>query len=116
MYCNQCGRDIPDSSRFCPECGTRTDKDSSYNRTVPPITPVPPMRPRDPEELVLAAISAIIFGLAMIGGGIYSLCVFTSYTKWAYLGAIFPILAGSSCLLKGVMMLKRQISNRNRNN
>ena len=26
MYCNKCGKEIPDESVFCPECGAKVEK------------------------------------------------------------------------------------------
>ena len=39
MFCSNCGKQIPDASRFCPECGTSVALDGP-----PPVPPVPPVQ------------------------------------------------------------------------
>ena len=31
MFCKYCGRDIPETSEFCPECGKKLKKESVKN-------------------------------------------------------------------------------------
>ena len=32
MFCKYCGRDIPETSEFCPECGKKLKKESVKNK------------------------------------------------------------------------------------
>ena len=34
MYCSQCGKEIADNSKFCPECGENISGDSSNKSTL----------------------------------------------------------------------------------
>ncbi|WP_294580430.1 zinc ribbon domain-containing protein [uncultured Thomasclavelia sp.] len=32
MYCSNCGKQIPDDARYCPECGNKVVADESFNQ------------------------------------------------------------------------------------
>ena len=42
MFCKYCGKEIPDGSTFCPECG------ANLTENTPPQTPRPPVA--NPED------------------------------------------------------------------
>ncbi|MDR3312983.1 MAG: zinc ribbon domain-containing protein [Oscillospiraceae bacterium] len=46
MYCNHCGKQLPDSSKFCSGCGSPIDAD--------PVAPVPPVTPAAPAAVLFA--------------------------------------------------------------
>ena len=55
MYCNKCGREMPEGSRFCNTCGTQASSGgTSYGRTSAVFEPLVAQVKRDP---VLAIIS-----------------------------------------------------------
>lgn len=78
MYCKECGREIPKSSRFCPECEARTEGENYYYRPVPPI---PPISPRDPEDLILGSGNGSFFRFGYDWRrDLFPLCVHTIYS------------------------------------
>ena len=89
MYCRECGKQIPDDSRFCPECGKpvsvrpKAEPAPAPNPAPAPApapTPAPTPKKKKKTGLVigliaggvvlLAAIAvAVLFFLGIIGGG-----------------------------------------------
>lgn len=49
MYCNSCGIEIPDASRFCHQCGTPTGKYGFTSQTAKPAARL--SRPRGEKKI-----------------------------------------------------------------
>lgn len=109
MYCKRCGMKIPETDNFCPNCGEPVGL-THVNRRPSPAAPVVM-----PEETFLGSVTAVLFGLSMIGGGIYSAVEWTEYTKWAIPGGLSAVLAGASCMVQGICQLHRIMKTKGNN-
>ena len=75
MYCKQCGKEIPDDSRFCPNCGTVTDgseKAAYPDLSNVPQTPEPPRKRKKRGGMVailifLGVAAVIVVGISQMG-------------------------------------------------
>lgn len=56
MFCNQCGKQIPDDTAFCPECGAKVD--GAAGQAATPVAPVQAAAPVTPAAPVQAAAPA----------------------------------------------------------
>ena len=45
MFCKNCGKEMPDGTSFCTECGTPQDKVEASAPTTPPVPPATPPAP-----------------------------------------------------------------------
>lgn len=117
MYCKQCGREILEHNNFCPNCGTPVEPILSAAGGSFTNYPIHHARVygQTTEDIVLGSITAILFGLSIIGGSIYALVKLTNYTKWIIPSSIFTIIGGISCLIKGSCQLRRLIKEKRRN-
>lgn len=43
MFCNQCGKEIPDDTTFCPYCGAKQESIETAQAAAQPVEPVQPM-------------------------------------------------------------------------
>ena len=73
MYCSNCGMQIPDDSRFCPECGEKiednfvqTNKEPSKAQTQKPEPP--PKQPPKRNASLSKAVNKRNTWLCIIGG------------------------------------------------
>jgi len=79
VFCTQCGKEIPESAKFCPECGA-TQVVSEATRTPRPedLPPPPPSVPPAPEapkkrSLVPWGIVGVVVVIVLVAIGIYTL-------------------------------------------
>lgn len=109
MFCKSCGREMTEANRFCLYCGGPLN--SAYTNRVPPqVTPV-----YKQEDGFIASVTAVLFGLSMVAGGIYSIVECGGDTKWAIMGGLSAALAGTSCTAKGVCRIERILKTKRRN-
>ena len=47
VFCSNCGADIDENQKFCPECGTKNEKAFAPSTTSPPPPPAEPETPVD---------------------------------------------------------------------
>lgn len=57
MYCNKCGKEIPDTAKFCKYCGNRISKNNAYNKS----------NDSSNNRNKIIIVAAIIIVLAIIG-------------------------------------------------
>lgn len=60
---------------------------------------------RKPENTFLSSVTAVLFGLSLIGGGVYSIEKWADVTEWAIPGGLAAMIAGASCTLRGAFQL-----------
>lgn len=101
MYCKGCGKEMAETDQFCSSCGEPVN--TIYRSHIP--SPVIPSF-REPEDIFLGSVTAVLFGITMIGGEIYCIAELTRYTKWCIPGGISAVLAGAICLAKGLRQIK----------
>ncbi len=107
MFCQQCGKEVPDTARFCPSCGTATAQETGAPAA--PTTPAPTasadvpllvVRPRMlPGGMIfLKLLPVAMFFTVFCGGfcGIPSagLIILTNLDAPPYIGAIIGGLFG----------------------
>ena len=63
MYCPNCGKELPEGSRFCPSCGSATGPEQSGPR---PPAPTGARLQLDPKLLLIAAGAIIVVLLAVV--------------------------------------------------
>ena len=63
MYCCNCGKELPEESKFCPSCGSATGPEQSGTRS-----PAPSWEPMqiDPKLLLIAAGAVIVVLLLVL--------------------------------------------------
>lgn len=63
MYCRNCGKELPEGSKFCPSCGSATAPEQSGTRS-----PAPSWGPMqiDPKLLLIAAGAVIVVLLLVV--------------------------------------------------
>ncbi len=80
MFCPKCGKDIPDSSKFCSFCGETINVEAHFVAKVPkatkvPKTPKPPKikKPKKPRstKLAMPIISLVLCFLLLLGSTAY---------------------------------------------
>lgn len=59
MFCKYCGKEIPDGSTFCPECG------ANLTENTPPQTPRPPVA--NPEDSSSFGFAFLCFLFPIVG-------------------------------------------------
>lgn len=75
MFCNHCGTQLTDGTKFCTECGRATEAppQAPVSTSQPPVsTPQPPEKPKKSKGGLIALIAvvlvaAILGGIALIG-------------------------------------------------
>ncbi|MBQ9066181.1 MAG: zinc ribbon domain-containing protein [Clostridia bacterium] len=76
MYCQHCGKEIPDSAQFCPNCGAGLNQDAApQTQSAPPQEPVAALnREMDPEKwkslkkwLIRALIAVVVLVALLLG-------------------------------------------------
>lgn len=60
---------------------------------------------REPETTLLGSVTAVLFGLSLIGGGIYSIKEWSDVTAWAIPGGLSAVVAGTSCMARGIFQI-----------
>ncbi len=74
MFCNQCGKQLPDEARFCTGCGARTAL-APAPEPPKPIPPEPKPAPEAPKKkkkgLLITLLILIPLALAIIGVGVW---------------------------------------------
>lgn len=73
MYCSNCGNQIPDGTRFCPECGApQAPAQTPQGAEAPPDQPTQTMAPPPPSGkpsntiwIVLACVGVVVIALAI---------------------------------------------------
>ena len=63
MYCNKCGKEVPESMKFCPECGA----DMNETAALPAKTEKPKKKKK--WLIILIAAVVVIIIIAAVGGG-----------------------------------------------
>jgi signal transduction histidine kinase len=97
MYCNKCGREMPEGSRFCNTCGTQASSGgTSYGRAANVFEPLVAQIKRDP---VMALVS--VGSLMLVLGPL--LAWVSARFGAATLGLQMP--SGAAVLAAGVLLL-----------
>lgn len=74
-YCSECGTEISEGSKFCPNCGVASGASSSAGSQQTP-TSMMGVKPKDPESKTMIAIKAIggtlalLFVIGLLIGGV----------------------------------------------
>lgn len=66
MFCNQCGKEIPDGTVFCPNCGAKQESMEAVPVQAQPIEPMPGAAPSVPEQKKKANPVKIIIPVAAV--------------------------------------------------
>ena len=106
-YCVKCGKPMEDREAYCSNCGTPAN--STCRSMYHPVTPDvinPDLLYPSPVCKLAAGIIGIIYGLGLLGGGIYSILTFTQYTRWAVAGGAGEILAGVLCFVHSIGLIR----------
>lgn len=113
MFCKYCGCELAADEQYCHNCGNSTGNDNCYYTIHHPVTPVNIWRPYASNEAkIFGIITSILIGFAMIGGGIFGIVKLTIYTHWVWLGGVFTILGGVSCVFNGIVLVCRLLRNK----
>jgi hypothetical protein len=72
MYCRQCGNQLTDGTRYCPECGAPMEPQAgpapSYTSAEPLVTVISPEQISPKSRLVVTLLAALPFSFFGIGG------------------------------------------------
>ena len=101
MYCKNCGKEIPEATKFCPECGTNQESIKVENVEVQKVV----NKNASPKSRTIVAVLAFFFGwlgvhrfyVGKIGTGILTIlltCCFGIGCIWALIDLII-ILCGN---------------------
>ena len=106
MYCRQCGKQLPDGTRYCTECGAPMEPQAGpppgYAPGAPPVTVIPPEQISPKSRLIvtlLAALPFVSFGvggvhrfyLGKIGTGVAQLLTFGGLVVWQLIDFIMAV-------------------------
>ncbi len=65
MYCNNCGLNISDNARYCPQCGNALDQSSAPSLIIRPFfTPFSVVLSLIPLQIFFTIWGAVVFGIA----------------------------------------------------
>lgn len=118
MFCKVCGKEISGGENFCSNCG------ASVFSGVRPIVSQMTVRSgfADPRRLyassaakIFGAVCAFVFGIGMIGGGVYGIAELITYTDFVIVGSVCVILGGIGLLIHGGYLLSRLKKDREEN-
>jgi TM2 domain-containing membrane protein YozV len=92
MYCNKCGKDVPNDTRFCPVCG-------APQGAVPAPAPVSALADTSPKSRLVVTLLAYFLGgigvhrfyLGKVGTGIAMIFTFGGLGIWALVDFIFAV-------------------------
>ena len=116
MFCEQCGKKLPDGARFCPICGTPAPKDDENIETQnggteehvenveEPIvedkkvydnfeTPKKPKKHRKKSKAIIALCTAVVVVGASVGG----FALYQNYEKKARVQKYYDIISAGDC-------------------
>ncbi|MCL2317611.1 MAG: zinc ribbon domain-containing protein [Methanomassiliicoccaceae archaeon] len=100
-YCNKCGRQIEDETRFCPSCGNDTMSEGSSNQSS--------NQNKNTTQgmggtVTLIFILGILWGILLLISGIILLGFGGYIALFDFLGGAF-VLVGILCLVNGIIAL-----------
>ncbi len=70
MFCKFCGKEIPDSSKFCPECGSKLDAPSAPYQA-PYQAPAPQYAQPKAEPSTLATVAFVFMIISTVVSGFF---------------------------------------------
>ncbi len=105
MFCINCGKEIDDNSKFCPECGVDTQTGQpNYQR---------PPRPMDPEDSGSVGWAILGFFVPVVGLILYLVWMQTKPKsgKMAGLGALVNVITGVVFVIVYVIVIMILVAN-----
>ncbi|MCD8189113.1 MAG: zinc-ribbon domain-containing protein [Clostridiales bacterium] len=107
-YCVKCGKPMEERDAYCSNCGAPAS--GGFRPIYRPVTPnvvEPDLLSPSPACQLAAGITGIVYGLALLGGGVYCILALTQYTEWAVADGVGSILAGVLCCIHSIGLLRR---------
>ena len=78
MFCTNCGKQMPEGSRFCVNCGTRetavrqpAQETPQHQPVQQPVRSYPVQKKQTPGGKIAVIVIAAVVAIACVGGGIY---------------------------------------------
>lgn len=106
MFCKNCGKQLEDNVKFCPDCGTATSDQPEAQATVTHTNGTVQGQPEQKSKLVAGLLGIFIGGL-----GIHNF--YLGYTTKAIIDIVLNIFCGIGAiwgLIEGIMILTGSVS------
>ena len=112
MFCKNCGKQLEDNVKFCPECGTSTGAQANTQQTVdsqPTVTHTNGTVQGQPEQK--SRLVAGLLGIFVGGLGVHNF--YLGYNNKAILDIVLSLFCGIGAiwgLIEGIMILTGSVT------